>query len=377
MSQPSASEDVWMQLFALLAIVSGILCAHHYWQRSLPGPAALAATPLVVTAAPSEAAAPSAPPPAAPASVPRTAGRWVVDPKMGADADCSSLGAAVAGAREGDVIVLKPGTYNEGVQISKSLTLSGDGVSPDQVVLTHSGPQTMAVSNGRVTLDNLSLTNTGLKSYWVISLAMGRLTLRNVRFRSAGQGLLVVDGTLDASDCDFDGRTALSVSGKSKVRLVHATLTGEESAVSADGGGVDLRIESSRIQDSRGTGLEASRFALVRMNDVTLSGNVSAAVAIRSGAEVRITQAKIVDNRDCGVRIEGGGKVVLEQVQLSRDRCGVGFTGLGSLEARNSQFSELALGAVAVKPGLEKSVTIRGSGNVGLKIPGERGKSED
>ena len=375
MSQPSATEDVWVQIFALLAVVAGVLSAHSYWQRSLPAAAATADLPMVVALTPSRAAAPFAP--ARAASVPRTAGRWVVDPRMGADADCSSLGEAVAGAHEGDVIVLRPGTYDEGVQVSKSLTISGAGVSPDQVVLTHSGPKTLAVSGGRVALENLSLANTGLKSYWVLSLAMGHLTMRNVRFRSAGQGMLVVDGDLDASDCDLDGRTALSVSGKSRVRLVHDTLSGEEAAVTADGGGVDLSIEGSRIQDSRGIGLEASRFALVRMHDVTLSGNVSAAVSIASGAEVRIIQAKILDNRECGVRIDGGAKAFLEQVQLERNRCGVGFVGLGALEARNSRFSELALGAVAVKPGLESSVSIRGSGNVGLKIPAQRGKSED
>jgi hypothetical protein len=150
-------------------------------------------------------------------------------------------------------------------------------------------------------------------------------------------------------------------------------LTGQETAVWAEGGGTEVRLEGSRIQDSRGTGLEASRFALVRLEDVTLSGNVGAAVVVDSGAEIRITRAKIVDNRDCGVRVGGGGKVRLEQVRLTRDRCGVGFVGLGTLEAHNSQFEELALGAVAVKPGLERGVTIRGSGNVGLKIPGQKG----
>jgi hypothetical protein len=92
---------------------------------------------------------------------------------------------------------------------------------------------------------------------------------------------------------------------------------------------------------------------------------------------VRLSQVKIVDNRESGVRIDGGGKVFLEQVQVSRNRCGVGFTGLGTLESRNSQFSELALGAVAVKPGLEQSIIIRGSGNVGLKVPGERKSSSE
>jgi hypothetical protein len=374
-SQPSASEDVWVQLFALLAVVSGILSAHYYWQRPLPPAAAGVSAPQAAGASPAEPAA--APAPQAAASVPRTAGRWVVDPRMGPDADCAGLGEALAGSRDGDVIVLRPGTYEESVDISKSVTISGSGVSPDQVMITNASRQTLSIIAGRVALENLSLSNTGLKSCWALTVAKARLSLRNVRLRSGGQGVLVADGDLDASDCELDARTALFVSGKSRVTLLHTTLTAEETAVSADGGGVDLRIDSSRIQDSRGTGLEAARFALVRLNDVTLSGNASAAMVIRSRAEVRVTRAKIVDNRECGVRIEDHGKAYLEQAQVARNRCGVGFTGPGTLEARNCQFSELALGAVAVKPGLEKSVEIRGYGNVGLKIPGERKNAED
>ena len=377
-SQPSAIEDVWVQLFALLAVVSGILSAHYYRQRSLPPASAPASMQQVVSVAPEEPVAPPAPLTTAPAaSAPRTAGRWVVDVKMGPDADCSSLAAALAGAHEGDVIVLRPGIYYESVDISKSVTISGSGISPDQVMITNASVQTLSVTAGRVALDNLSLSNTGLKSSWALAVAQARLSLRNVRLRTAGQGLRVLDSDLDASDCELDARVALSVSGKSRVTLVRATLTAKETAVSADGGGVDLRIDSSRIQDSRGTGLEATRFALVRLNDMTLSGNVSAAIIIRSRAEVRVTRAKIVDNRDCGIRIEDHGKAVLEQAQVARNRCGVGFTGPGTLEARNCQFSELALGAVAVKPGLEKSVAIRGSGNVGLKVPGERKSAGD
>ncbi|MBI5209597.1 MAG: right-handed parallel beta-helix repeat-containing protein [Elusimicrobia bacterium] len=373
------TEDVWVQILALLAIVAGVLSGHFFYGRSLrpvhdPG-WTVAADPM--PAAPSQppagvvpASAPAPTPPQAPASRPRTAGHWIVDAKMPADADCATLAQAVMESREGDSITLRPGTYKEGVVINKSLTIAGAGVSPDQVTLSHSGARTVGVSAGRVTLENLSLGNSG--GSYVVEVAKAQATFKNVRLRAATQGVRVVDADLDVADSELDAKVALSVEGMSRVSLLHATLTGEQAAVSVSGGRADVSVEGSRIQDSRGVGLEAGRFARVRMKEVSLTGNFGAAVSVRSGADVTISRSKITDNRDCGVRVDGAF-VTLEAVQVSRNRCGVGFVGLGTLNARNSEFSELELGAVAIKPGLEKTVIIKGSGNIGLEIPKSRG----
>jgi hypothetical protein len=359
---------MWIQLFALMALVAGIFTAHHLLR---PGPApapAPAAPPSEFSAAPQI----TAEVPAKPAvTSPKSVGRWVVDPRMGPDADCATLGEALAGARAGDTIVLRPGTYSEGVRITEPVTITGGGVSPDQVIIVHTDLQTIAVTGGPVELDNLSLTNTGLKSYWVITADKARLSLRNVRLRTEGQGVRITDSDFDVSDSGLEGRTALAVSGKSRVNVLRTALIGDELAVSADGGETDLRISNSRILNSRGFGLSARRFSWVRLNEVAITGNVAAAITVDSGAEVRVTSSKITDNLDCGVGLDGGGKIVLDRVLLARNRCGVGFTGPGTLEARDSKFLELTLGAVAVKRGLEKSAVIIGSGNTGLEIPGE------
>ncbi|MBI5244984.1 MAG: hypothetical protein HY922_15065 [Elusimicrobia bacterium] len=378
-NEPRVWEDVWFQVFSLIAIVSGVFTAHYYMRQggllSLPGllrpaPASPAPAPedeIPFTEAPSASPAPATPP-AASAAGPKTPGRWIVDPRMGAGADCASLTAALAGARDGDAITLRPGIYREGVHISKSVAITGGGSAPDQVQLTHAGPQTVAVYGAQVALKNLSLSNTGSRGYWVVTVMKAGLSLSDVGVRSDGQGVRVMDGTLEASGGELDARIALAVEGKSRATLIGAALSGTEAGVVAGGEGAAVRIEKSKLQECGGPAVEASRFAKVMLSEVFASRNSQAVVFVRSGAEVRVSRSTFTDNRDCGARIDGG-VLVLESVALMRGRCGVAFIGAGSLDAKGSEFSALELGALAIRPGLEKEIVVRGSGNTGLRIP--------
>ena len=103
--------------------------------------------------------------------------------------------------------------------------------------------------------------------------------------------------------------------------------------------------------------------------DTTIIGNTLAAVSVYDGAQVKIKGSVISGNRECGVILDSGGQVSLDRTTVSRNKCGVGFSGPGALEARDSVFSDLAMGTVAIKEGYEDAVTIRGRGNTGLKIP--------
>jgi hypothetical protein len=364
-SQPGLFEDVWAQVLALLAIVSGMFSAHYlvtrgYVPKTAPLPIAEKATQFKTTVK----TALSAP-------TPRMPGHWVVDAGGGPDADTSTLGAALFGAKDGDTFTIKPGIYREGLFINRAVTLQGAGQTPDQVEIISAGAQTIGLSTGRAALRNLSITNTGNREQWVVVAAKARLVLDKVRMRSAGQGVRCVDSDLDVADSDLDARITLSVEGKSKVRVQRSRLSGEQTAVAASGGGADVTLSDSRVQDSRGTGVDASRFARVRVTDSTISGNSSAAVLALSGAEVRVTGGSIRDNRDCAVRLDGS-LVVLEKVSVTKNRCGAGFLGPATLEANGSTFSDLTLGPLAIKPGLEDVVTVRGSGNQGFDIPAKR-----
>lgn len=351
----AAERDIWVQFFALLFIISGVFSIHYLFRgRATYGPALKPQSGRVMGKA---------------STFSKTPKRWVVAPVKRASVDYTTLAAAVAAAGEGDSIFLRPGAYDECVHVSRSVTISGDGDSPAEVTLSCAKAETLLITGGSVVLENLSVLNTWPGNYWAVDLADANLTMRRVKLKSSSSGLRVQDGEATVSDSELEGRRALFVTGRSKVRVSRSKLAGEEAGISADGGEVNLRVEGCRLQNGRGTGLAAGRFASVAVNDTTISDNTLAAVSVYTGARVKISNSRITDNQECGVILDEGGSVELEHVTVSRNKCGVGFSGAGSLLANNSVFTDLEMGAVAIKKGCENIAKVRGSGNKGLTIP--------
>jgi hypothetical protein len=380
----SVLEDVWMQVFALLLIVSGVFSLHYMLspaQASLPAlPAALPAAapavqvsvPLPAAPEPDQAAPAAAPLPGAAPAAAKTPGRWVVGKAGGPGVNCASLGDAVARAADGDSIVVQPGSYEVSVLASKSLTISGGGSSPDEVELENSGSPTFAISGGRVVMQNLTIANTSEVDYWALSVSRAALVLRNVNVKSAGKGVRVQGGDLEATDCEFDASSGLAVSGKSKVKLTGVSVTGRVIGISAQDSLADLQLDDSHISGGGGVGLRVSDGAWARVSGTTISGNRYAGVMVASGAEVRVAKSQLTGNGECGAYIEENGKLVLEKVTLTRNKCGVGFAGAGTLEARGNKFADNSMGAIAVSPLQGDKAVITGSGNAGLLVPGEK-----
>lgn len=379
-------DDGWMQVFTLLLIVSGIFSLHYMLrpaqasrQPVLPVPVmpAQASAPATETQpAPVRQAAPAAaePPPQAAAEKPAEPvkpGRWVVGRQGASGVNCTSLGDAVTRAADGDSIVVQPGTYEVSVLSSKSLTISGGGASPEEVELTNPVNPTFAATGGRVVMQNLTISNTSQMDSWALSVSQAALVLRNVVVKSTAKGVKVQGADLEASDCEFDAGSGLSVSGKSRVKLTGVSITGRLVGVSMQDSLADLQLEGSHISGG-GAGLRASDGAWARISGTTISGNRYAGIMVASGAEVRVARSQLSGNGECGAYIEENGKLVLEKVVLTHNKCGVGFAGAGTLEARGNKFADNTMGAVAVSPLEGDKAVITGYGNSGLLVPGEK-----
>ncbi len=386
-TDPKASllEDVWLQVFALLLIVSGVFSLHYMLSPGRTAPVLPAATlPVQVNlpqaetqpeAEPQAASTAAAQPPVVAAqkpAAPKIPGRWVVGKEGGTGVNCASLGDAVSRAVDGDSIVVQPGSYEVSVLASKSLTISGGGSSPEDVELTNSLGPTFAISGGRMVMQNLTITNTSEVDYWALSVSRGALVLRNVNIKSSGKGVKVQGGDLEASDCEFEAGAGLSVSGKSKVKLTGVSITGRVVGITAQDSLADLQLDDSHITGGGGAGLRVSDGAWARISGTTISGNRYAGIMVASGAEVRVAKSQLTGNGECGAYIEENGKLALERVTLTRNKCGVGFAGAGSLEVRGNKFSDNSMGAIAVSPLQGDKAMITGSGNSGLLVPGEK-----
>ena len=387
-AKTSLLEDVWMQVFILLLIVSGVFSLHYMLrpaQALLPAlPAELPAASLPAqaparaaeTAEPVRQAVPAAAPQPEEAAEkpaePKKPGRWVVGKDGGPGVNCASLGDAVSRAADGDSIVVQPGSYEVSVLVSKSLTISGGGSSPDAVELTNALSPTFAVTGGRVVMQNLTVANTSEVDYWALSVSRAALTLRNVNVKSASKGVKVQGGDLEASDCEFEASAGLAVSGKSKVKLSGVSVAGRVIGISAQDSLADLQLDDSHISGGGGVGLRVSDGAWARVSGTTISGNRYAGLMVASGAEVRVAKSQLTGNGECGAYIEENGKLVLEKVTLTRNKCGVGFAGAGTLEVRGNKFADNSMGAIAVSPLQGDKAVITGSGNSGLLVPGEK-----
>ena len=383
----SALEDVWLQVFTLLLIVSGVFSL-HYMLRPAPAlpqpalqvpvqPARARGGPITeALAAPERQTAPAAaaqlPEAAAekPAA-PRTPGRWVVGRDGGPGVNSTSLGDAAARAVDGDSIVLRPGTYEVSVLTSKSLTISGGGRSPEEVVLTNSLNPTFAIGGGRMVMENLTISNTSQVDYWALSVSRAVLLLRSVNVKSSGKGVRVQGADLEASDCEFEASAGMSVSGKSKVKLSGVSVVGSVVGITVQDSSADLQLDGSHISGG-GAGLRVSDGAWARVGGTTISGNRYAGIMAASGAEVRVSKSMLTRNGECGAYIEENGKLVLENVTLTRNKCGVGFAGAGTLEVHGSKFAANSMGAIAVSPLQGEKALITGGGNSGLLVPGEK-----
>ncbi|OGS10798.1 MAG: hypothetical protein A2234_02350 [Elusimicrobia bacterium RIFOXYA2_FULL_58_8] len=388
----SALEDVWLQVFALLLIVSGIFSLHYMLRpaQAMPLPAQ---TALPLPARPVQTgggAPPTEVPPetthkdvsAAAAQLhgtaaetpapPKAPGRWVVGSGGGPGVNYASLGEAVARAADGDTITLRPGTYEVSALTSKSLTISGEGRSPEEVELTNSLNPTFAIAGGRVVMENLSIANTSQVDYWALSVSRAALVLRNVNVKSSGKGVKVLDAELEASDCEFESSAGLSVSGKSRVKLSGVSVTGRVIGISVQDPSADLQLGNSHISGGGGAGLRVSDGAWARVSGTTIANNRYAGIMVASGAEVRVSKSQLTGNGECGAYIEENGKLIMEKVTLTRNKCGVGFAGGGTLEVRGNKFSENSMGAVAVSPLQGDKALITGGGNSGLLVPGEK-----
>ncbi|MCX5788288.1 MAG: right-handed parallel beta-helix repeat-containing protein [Elusimicrobia bacterium] len=300
---PGYLEDVWMQVFALLAVASGLfVAADHFAARAPAAPAPLAA------AAQAGAATPAAGAP--------LAGPLLVDPR-GAKGSLTTIAAAVQAAKEGDTIVLKPGVYNESVSVSKSLILSGSANTNDQVQWTSAESRTLTVAGGRVFLKGLTLTNTGGSEASAAEVLQGSLVLEQAKVQAAGMAVSVRDAALEATDVVLQGRTAVSILGRSRASLLRATVTGGWTGLWVEGMS-DVRVESSQLKGAQNSGVEAGRFAKVRMTEVSLAGSGQAAVQARGGADVRIERSRVSDNRGCGLSVENA-TATIERVRFERE----------------------------------------------------------
>ncbi len=122
--------------------------------------------------------------------------------KVGKDLPYSSVGKAIEAAKDGDVVIIKKGTYKECFSINKPITLRGEGMP---VIDGGKKGTVIDVCSDNVTIEGLHVINSdrsSLRDYCGIKVEKSKnVIIRNNKMRSNQFSLQLMDCT----DCEVTG----------------------------------------------------------------------------------------------------------------------------------------------------------------------------
>lgn len=96
------------------------------------------------------------PPPGSPVNA-RVAGYWVVDANGGAGSQSRDLSGVIPNLVDGDTVTLRPGSYEGGFNVTKSVHFVGQGANQEAVTIHASLRDTVMASGRNVSFENLTI----------------------------------------------------------------------------------------------------------------------------------------------------------------------------------------------------------------------------
>lgn len=180
-----------------------------------------------------------------------------------------TVGAAIAKAKPGDRILVRPGLYEESLVVDKPLEILGDGPLEDIEIRAYQTSALMfQASIGRVT--NLTLRQTEGAQAYAVKIVQGRLELEG---------------------CDISSQSLAAVAIRD---------------------GADPRLRRNRIHGSKQAGVFVLDGGLGTLEDNEITGNAFAGVEIKSAGNPTLRRNEIHHNKQSGVLAHNSGLGTLE-----------------------------------------------------------------
>jgi len=278
---------------------------------------------------------------------PRAPKLVLVDP-MGNGAHCTTIPEALSLARNGDVVLLAPGTYFGSVSLPSGVELRGGGtrstvmiVTDDEPALAYNRPGGPGALVTNVTLWRQSSasggTLAGAPPVACVLVSGGSIRLDSCNIVSAGEGV-VVDPAAHASVISCDISSVLSGYVAAGGELHGCAI----SSAAADDGPQDAifaavtilsgvaSICNNRIVYGTAHGVAVLDGASGSIRANVIASNAGAGICIGTSADPTIEDCLIADNGGHGVAVynDGQGKVLRCEVQ-GNSHSGVDINGRG------------------------------------------------
>jgi len=198
---------------------------------------------------------------------------WVVSTKP-SESYISSINQAMTLANPGDTILIKPGKYNESVQMNKEINIIGDGARQD-IIIEALDKSCIVFESTNGSIKNLNLRNTRSS---ISSLSKDKATIPCI---SISKGSPIVESN---------------------------EISSSMGAIIAITNGADPTITNNLIHDGDQNGILISNNGKGIIDHNDIYNNRLAAIAVSGGSEPLVYLNRIFSNSDCGILVHNLGK---------------------------------------------------------------------
>lgn len=253
---------------------------------------------------------------------------WIVD--AGGHGDERSIAAALARARDGAIIRIRPGVYQESLLIARPVELRGVAENGQQpTIAPASGPCITVTAAGRIS--NLLLrgaNGAGGDEAPCIEIAAGKTAIENARVSAAsGAGVLVRNGAeliLVDSAVTESGGAGMLVAGGAKATVSGGAIRDSGRSGLIVRGGADLHLAGTHVTGAREAGLLVAEGAAAHLENAAIGESGASAVEISGGAHGTIVDSTVGRAAQAGIFVSDAGKAVIERTQIANN----GFSGV-------------------------------------------------
>ena len=234
------------------------------------------------------------------ASAPAAADPASVVASAKGDGDFASINEALRAVAPGGRVLVRPGTYEEGIVLDKRVNVVGDGPR-EEIIVRSAGASCLKSSAEAARVAGLTLRGAaGGGAFFAVDVLRGELVLEN---------------------CDVSSETI--------------------SCVAAHGPGAAPLIKKCLIHDGADSALYFFDGAAGTIEDCEVSGSANVGVAVTGGASVVVRRSKVFGGAHAGVVVWQGGDGLLEECEVYANRlANLGVSQGGKLTARACRVHE-------------------------------------
>ena len=243
-------------------------------------------------------------------------------------ADYRSISKAIQNAEEGTRILIRRGTYNEGIVIDKPLEIIGDGAR-EEIIIQSGDSDCILMQTDYAVVKNLTLrVRAGRKGkeFYGVDIPQGNLTLENCDITSDSLSCIAIHGSSAnpmIKNCRIhDGKDAgVVVYENGEGTIEDCDIFANKLGVGISEGGNPL-VKKCQIHDGKESGVYVYENGEGTIEDCDVFANYYSGVEVEQGGNPLVKHCKINRNEDEAVWVHDNGKGTVENCDLTNNKGG-------------------------------------------------------